>query len=139
MDYDGVAYLGCKWALEYLRDAYSHEVAFDTSELKDPKTLDKMKTVMDNLVKSCWTQWTYAIEGKNIVYTQPIPCDERKRCWLKVFDSNWHNDAYAALYDSDGKLVGIDCLVVWNKYKCDIWNQGYFDGRVPKNLSQNQI
>ncbi len=139
MNYDRVAYLGCKWALQYFKGAYTHEVAFDTSELKDPKILDDLKTVMNNLVKSHWTQWNYTIEGNNIIFTQPIPYDERKRCWLKIFDSNWHNNAYAALYDKDGKLAGISCLVVWDKYKCDNWNEGYFDGRVPEHLPQNEI
>jgi hypothetical protein len=134
MDYDRIAYLGCKWALEYLNIDCSYEVVFDTTELKDPKILDDMRIVMDNLADGYRTQWSYAIEGNNIVYTQTKPCDERKRCWLKIFDSNFYDNAYTALYDMNGELVGINCLIVWNKKKCDIWNQGYFDGRVPKNL-----
>ena len=139
MDYDRVAYLGCKWALEYLKTDYWYEVVFDTSELKEPNTLNNLKTVMDNLVDGYWNQWTYVIQGNNIVYTQVIPCDERTRCWLKVFDCNWSNNAYTALYNSDGELVGINCLIVWNKKTCDIWNQGYFDGRVPKHLCLTSI
>lgn len=133
MNYDRIAYLGCKWALEYLKTSFCYEVVFDTSELKVSKTLDDMKIVMDNLCDGYWCEWTYYIEDNNIVYRHTIPCDKYKRCWLKIFDSNYNN-AYTALYDNDGELIGINCLIVWNKQTCDIWNQGYYDGRVPKNI-----
>jgi hypothetical protein len=54
---------------------------------------------------------------------------------LKIFENNWCNNAYTALYDGNGELVGINCLIIWNKNTCDVWNQGYYDGRVPKDIN----
>jgi hypothetical protein len=134
MNYDRVAYLGCKWALEFSKEFSNREIVFNTSNIKDHQTLDVLKNVMNDLADGYSTQWTCSLQGPNIVYSQLIPCD-RKRCWLHIFDGEYNN-AYAALYDELGELIGDNCLIVWNKHTCTTWNQGYFAGRCPRVLAK---
>lgn len=80
-----------------------------------------------------WFTWA---DDEHLIYSNALSRERPERLvrlHLHLFDGE-HNNAYAGLYDEEGKRWGDACLVIWDKKRPDLSNKGYAPGRCPDTL-----
>ena len=130
-----------EWALAYVRSITRKiEMFLDVSGI-DPTIHFFLRSVpqhygddtrlqpWDCIVKEKWCVYHREAMDGSLILDDP---NNPMQLYTHVFEDKL--SAYVGVYDTDGTIVGSNCLVIWDKMNCETKNQGYAPGRCPNNL-----
>jgi hypothetical protein len=102
---------------------------------------EEFKFFLKEIPESCWLQkikgWWSKEKDNYITFYRNLPGDI-VNLYLHMFEDTRNNDVvYIGLYDDQGNRWRDQCLIVWDKTKCDRTNPGYAPGRLPESLNDS--
>lgn len=130
--------LARSWALDHV----SHTPSYDTMHIKlhidvSQITEDDLVMLMEVPMWFCLSKikpwWSIHDKQDVIVFDNGGSHLNKLELDIKLFEDN-QKGVYIGLYTKNGERWCEECLVVWDKTNCGVFNVGYAGGRCPPTL-----